>query len=227
MQATQVWSLGLEDPLEEEMATHSSILAWRIPWTEEPGGLPSTGSWRVGHNWVTVTTNTSCSELSWEMGQGMERMRGTLEGFDSNVDLRVSGLQRDALKSTVLIWGLEFALDPFELFSWFGLQVQTSSLIVRITAGSVLRLPVFSDCHRLVALVGFPGATAAKNPPASAGDTRDSGAVPGSGRPHEGNGRSLQYLPGKSHGQRRLAGYGPWRHKESDTAEQLSTHVFH
>ena len=52
---------------------------------------------------MTVTTNTSCSELSWEMGQGMERMRGTLEGFDSNVDLRVSGLQRDALKSTVLI----------------------------------------------------------------------------------------------------------------------------
>ena len=39
MQETQVWSLGQEDPLEKEMATHSSILAWRIPWTEEPGGL--------------------------------------------------------------------------------------------------------------------------------------------------------------------------------------------
>ena len=43
-------SLGLEDPLEEEMATHSSILAWRIPWTEEPGGLQSMGLQRVGHN---------------------------------------------------------------------------------------------------------------------------------------------------------------------------------
>ena len=43
--------LGLEDPLEEEgMATHSSILAWRIPWAEEPGGLQSIGSQRVGHN---------------------------------------------------------------------------------------------------------------------------------------------------------------------------------
>ena len=42
--------LGLEDPLEEEMATHSSILAWRVPWTEEPGGLQSTGSQRVGHD---------------------------------------------------------------------------------------------------------------------------------------------------------------------------------
>ena len=50
MQETWVRSLGWEDPLEEEMATHSSILAWRIPWTEEPGGLQSTGSQRVGHN---------------------------------------------------------------------------------------------------------------------------------------------------------------------------------
>ena len=47
---TQVLSLGGEDPLEKEMATHSSILAWRIPWMEEPGGLQSTGSQRVGHD---------------------------------------------------------------------------------------------------------------------------------------------------------------------------------
>ena len=45
--------LGREDPLEKEMATHSSILAWRIPWTEEPGGLQSMGSQRLGHDWVT------------------------------------------------------------------------------------------------------------------------------------------------------------------------------
>ena len=44
MQETHVLSLGLEDPLEKEMATHSSILAWRIPWTEDPGGLQSMGS---------------------------------------------------------------------------------------------------------------------------------------------------------------------------------------
>ena len=48
MQETWVQSLGQEDPLEKEMATHSSILGWRIPWTEEPGGLQSTGSQRVG-----------------------------------------------------------------------------------------------------------------------------------------------------------------------------------
>ena len=51
MWETRVWSLGLEDPLEKEMATHSSILAWRLPGMAEPGGLPSMGSHRVGHDW--------------------------------------------------------------------------------------------------------------------------------------------------------------------------------
>ena len=50
MQEPQVHSLGREDPLEEEMATHSSILAWRIPWTEEPGGLQFIELQRDGHN---------------------------------------------------------------------------------------------------------------------------------------------------------------------------------
>ena len=50
MQETWVRYLGQEDSLEKEMATHSSILAWRIPWTEEPGGLQSMGSQRVGHD---------------------------------------------------------------------------------------------------------------------------------------------------------------------------------
>ena len=50
MWETRVQSLGQEDPLEKEMVTHSSILAWRIPWTEDPGRLQSTGSQRVGHD---------------------------------------------------------------------------------------------------------------------------------------------------------------------------------
>ena len=50
MQETWVQSLGQEDPLEKEMATHSSIPAWRIPWTEEPGGLQSMGLQRVRHD---------------------------------------------------------------------------------------------------------------------------------------------------------------------------------
>ena len=55
MQETWVWSLGQEDPLEKGMATHSSILAWRIPWIEEPCRLQSMGKKTVGHNWVTST----------------------------------------------------------------------------------------------------------------------------------------------------------------------------
>ena len=50
MQETQVQSLGPEDSLEKGIATHSSILAWRIPWTEEPGGLQSMRSQRIGHD---------------------------------------------------------------------------------------------------------------------------------------------------------------------------------
>jgi len=53
MWLTWVRSLGREDPLEEEMATHSGTLAWKIPWMEEPGGLQSLGSQRVGHDSAT------------------------------------------------------------------------------------------------------------------------------------------------------------------------------
>ena len=53
MQKNQVQSLGWEDLLEKEMATHSSILAWKIPWTEQPGGLQSMGSQRVRHDLVS------------------------------------------------------------------------------------------------------------------------------------------------------------------------------
>ena len=54
-QETLVWSLSQEDPLEKGVVTHSSILAWRIPWTEEPGGLQSMGLQRVRHDWVANT----------------------------------------------------------------------------------------------------------------------------------------------------------------------------
>ena len=65
-----VGDMGWEDPLEKEMATHSSILAWRIPWTEEPGGLQSMGSHRVGqtgteHSHIIRTTHTPCTLASF------------------------------------------------------------------------------------------------------------------------------------------------------------------
>ena len=55
IQESWVQSLGQEDPLQKETATHFSILAWRIQWTEEPGGLQSMGLQKVGHNWATNT----------------------------------------------------------------------------------------------------------------------------------------------------------------------------
>ena len=62
-QETWVWSLSLEDSLEKGMATHSRILAWKIPWTEEPGGLQSRGLQKVRHNWVTNTHFYHCKFL--------------------------------------------------------------------------------------------------------------------------------------------------------------------
>ena len=71
MQKTWVQSLGQEDLLEKGMATHSSILAWRIPWTEETGRLQSIGSQRVGHDWVINTPlysnpTGSCCFTLWQ-----------------------------------------------------------------------------------------------------------------------------------------------------------------
>ena len=62
MQETQdmwVWALDQKDPLEKEMAIHSSILAWKIPWIEEPGEIQSIGFQRVGHNWAQHTTQVN------------------------------------------------------------------------------------------------------------------------------------------------------------------------
>ena len=55
MREIWVWSLGWEDPLEDNTASHSSILAWKIPWTEEPGGLQSTGSQKVRQDWSDLS----------------------------------------------------------------------------------------------------------------------------------------------------------------------------
>ena len=85
MQETWVQSLGWEDPLEKEMATHSSILAWRIPWTEEPGGLQSTGSQRVGHDWATSLhfKITAVGECSHEIKRHLLLGRKVITNLDS------------------------------------------------------------------------------------------------------------------------------------------------
>ena len=81
LQETQVLSLGWENPLEKEVATHSSILAWWIPWTEEPAGLQFVGLQRVGHDWATNTftfpissaPNVS-SPLGWQRSPNLDQI---------------------------------------------------------------------------------------------------------------------------------------------------------
>ena len=85
MRETQVWSLGLEDPLEKGMATHFGILAWRIPRTEGPDGLKSMGSQRVRHDWVynsffeegnSNLLQYSCLENSMDIGAWKATVHG-------------------------------------------------------------------------------------------------------------------------------------------------------
>ena len=83
MWETWVRSLVWEDPLEEGMATHSSILAWRILWTEEPGGLQSMESQRVGHNWATkhsTVQSLNIQMMAQASGGWSEESREVSEG---------------------------------------------------------------------------------------------------------------------------------------------------
>ena len=99
MQEIQVSSLGQEDPLEKEMATHSSILAWRIPWTEGPGWLQSIGSQRVWHDyvsntkripilWNTMPVDTLAWKIPWMEEPGRLQSMGLLRvGHDWETSL--------------------------------------------------------------------------------------------------------------------------------------------
>ena len=104
-QGTQVWSLGQEDSLEKRMASHSSILAWRSPWTEEPGGLQSMGPQRVGHDWAINTIYTLLMGLPGstsgrEPACQCRRYKETLVQFLSQEDPLEEGM---ATHSSILV----------------------------------------------------------------------------------------------------------------------------
>ena len=89
MWETQVQSLGWEDPLEKEMATHSSTLAWKIPWTEERGRVQPMGSQRVGHDWVTSFPSKKHPGLIFRMDWlDLLAVQGTLKRVFSNTTVQ-------------------------------------------------------------------------------------------------------------------------------------------
>ena len=134
MQETWVQSLGWEDPLEKEMATHSSILAWRIPWTEEPRGLQSTGSQRVGHDWAISLhfKITAVGECSHEIKRRLLLGRKVITNLDSilkskDITLPTKVCLVKAMVFPVVtyryeIWTIKKAerrrIDAFELWCW-------------------------------------------------------------------------------------------------------------
>ena len=112
MWETQVRSVGQEDSLEKEMATHSSTLAWKIPWTEEPGSLQSMGSQRVGHDWAT--------KLSLSLSTYMRHLEESRAFPSGSVqEMRVQSLgQEDTLEkevathSSILAWEVPWIKKP-------------------------------------------------------------------------------------------------------------------
>ena len=159
VQETRVQSLGREDPLEKETATHSSILVWKISWTKKPGGLQSMGSQKGGHNWAT---NTHTTQWTWDWASSGRWWRTGKSGLLQSMGSK--RVEQDLVSE----------------------QQQTPKV--------------------------FLGDSVVKNPPARAGDA---GSIPGSGKiPRRRKWQPTPvFLPGKSHGQRRLVGYSQWGRK--------------
>ena len=142
MQETRVQSLGREDPLEKEMATHSSTHAWKIPWMEKPGGLQSMGSQRVGHDWATSLSFTFTmflngsvgKESAWEAGDtgdvgsvpGWERSPGEGNGNPLQGSCLENPIDRGTWRATVRgvtkhqTWLIESASEAnvSDIFFW-------------------------------------------------------------------------------------------------------------
>ena len=133
MQETRVQSLGWEDPLEKGMATHSSILAWKIPWAKEPGRLQSVGSQRVRHNWAHTHPHTagsarvvmlaiqifsySANFLSYLMAQMIKNLPATQETWFLSLDWEHPLKKGMAIHSSILAWEIPGTEEPGRLQS--------------------------------------------------------------------------------------------------------------
>ena len=116
MQETQVRSLGLENPLEEGMASRSSILAWEIPWTEKPGRLQSVGLQGVGYDWVTNTFFATMDSSSWSLMFSFPRIKAHCNSklqapFSSELSLSLQLRFNPETEQSAL--RLEYTVSPF------------------------------------------------------------------------------------------------------------------
>ena len=116
VQEIRVQSLGKEDPLEKEMATHSRTVAWKIPWTEEPGRLQSIGSQRVGHEWVTSLSYSQRGLPRWRYWKRnclpVQEMQETQVWSLGREDDLEEGM---ATPSSILAWGIPWTEEPGRL----------------------------------------------------------------------------------------------------------------
>ena len=114
----RLWSLGRKDPLEEEMTTHSSILSWKVLWTEEPGGLQFTGSQRVRVDWVHTHTHTQSPQWRNSFHGGFY---WRLCPFTLEWDTKVVG------QSQVTIWREPMAPGTRSVWVWRKIRFETWS----------------------------------------------------------------------------------------------------
>ena len=134
MQETWVQSLGQKDLLEKEMATHSKILAWKIPWMEDPGRLQSMGSQRVGHNWATSLSNLT---IGWIQGYRIGNTERLLWRFEHTGTNPLQMLRDNFIRlfyclvekamaphSSTLVWKIPRTEEPGRLQSMGSLRVR-------------------------------------------------------------------------------------------------------
>ena len=144
-QKAQVQFLGGEDPLEEEMATHSSILAWRIPWREEPGGLQFVGSQRVRQRWACMSMHLPDHLLNFPLASQM--LAGTVLIWRFHWQEVAGGLLTQLAVDSVCQVGAQqgfLTRVPACGFSiWFGLRSKMNSEMKQFR----VRWPGFSSSH--------------------------------------------------------------------------------
>ena len=222
MQETRVWSLGWEDPLEKEMATHSSTLAWRIPWREEPGRLQSMGLQRAGYDWAT----------SLSLSDSILKSRDI--ALPAKVHL-VKAMVFPVVMYRCESWTVNKAecqrIDAFELWCWRRLESPVESKEIQ---------PVHPKGNQSWVLIGSTDAEA-ETPILWPPHVKSwlIGKDPDAGRDlaqekkwttedeiarwhHRLNAQEFGWTPGVGDGQGGLVCCDSWGHKESNTTEWLS-----